>query len=286
MKYYFYLFYILLLASCADVQKAAQCLICVEMFQKGFNYDEFMKDSAIIDKIKSRLSFYDQVSLGSSLSKDNLEFVTKEISMQYFFKGAESQFDEKTTNQVKSCGQDNCEQLKLGLCENILSLEVGTCMKSVSRDVGNPVQQAGEKNIGLESLMKQFEQQKAATVQATQNDILNMLAKNQLLGNQNPAASFNPLINPLASLSGSLNGINNLNNLNNLSQLNPYNNVNNLSNQIYKQLPPDNISLLQVTQKYVDDTANKQWTPPKPLLLDNFQNNIGEQLKEISLLTT
>jgi hypothetical protein len=305
MKYYFYLFNILMIIiKAADVQKMIQCLICVNMFQKGFNYDEFMKDTTAVDKIRTRLSgYYDPVLLNSSLSKESLDYMTKEITMQYFFKGAETQFDEKTNNQVKTCQPEStCEKVKLSLCESILSLESGLCTNNIPgqesiRVVDNsnkqpsntpPAVDSNKNNLNVEALAKQFEllqnQQQKPSSNTFQNTLTNqqqMDYLNNLLGSKSPLMSLN---NNNGLLNSNFVGYNQL-------QQNPLLNNPGFNNNMYKQTTPDNISLLQVTQKYLDNNAvndsnQKQWTPPKPLLLDNFQNNIGEQLKEISLLTT
>jgi hypothetical protein len=303
MKFYltFNILMLLLYANCADVQKEVQCLICEEMFSKGFNFDEFMKDTQVIEKMKGRLPGADPLVVYSSLSKDNLEFIAKEVSMQYFFKGAESQFDEKTMSQVKGCTGQECEKLKLGLCENILSLEKGLCTTISEQkaspvcDIGLSAAAAAMDNKKLDSLVGQFEQQKGNTVGISQNDLINLINKNH-----------GYLSNPLDRMTNMGNqglGLQQLNTYAGMGGMgilnNPY--MNNpllgLSNEVYNKpnMTTDNISLLQVGQKYLEDPTNntanmgnigKQWAPPKPLLLDNFQNNIGEQLKDISLLTT
>jgi hypothetical protein len=46
------------------------------------------------------------------------------------------------------------------------------------------------------------------------------------------------------------------------------------------------ISLLELTPEYIkknfDSVPKSHWRPPKPVLLANFQGNIGDQLKDIS----
>ena len=47
-------------------------------------------------------------------------------------------------------------------------------------------------------------------------------------------------------------------------------------------------SYLELTPDYIENNFNSNpkshWQPPKPVLLENFENNIGSQLKEISQL--
>jgi hypothetical protein len=51
-----------------------------------------------------------------------------------------------------------------------------------------------------------------------------------------------------------------------------------LGQSSYLELTPEYI------QKNFDSTPKSHWQPPKPVLLENFENNIGSQLKEISNL--
>jgi hypothetical protein len=50
----------------------------------------------------------------------------------------------------------------------------------------------------------------------------------------------------------------------------------------------NDISLIELTPDYIkknmDSTPKSHWTPPKPVLLNNFEKNIGDQLKDISSL--
>jgi hypothetical protein len=271
-----------------DLQKTIQCLICEDMFQKGFNYEEFMKDASAIDKIKNRLSGnFDMNVLSTTLNKDNLEFVTKEISMQYFFKGAESQFDENTSKQIKLCNENNaqqqCEKVKLGLCENILSFESGLCTYINS----SPIRPVNDNKVvdspGIANhtaLPNNIQQMQDTFSQQSQGNNMHSFhsnkAANQFMNSNMYTNAFNPAMLGAAGYP-------------------PYMMNNGMASMVNMQalpLTPDNISLLQVSQKYlennnaIDDSKQKQWNAPKPVLLDNFQSNIGDQLKDISLLTT
>ena len=47
-------------------------------------------------------------------------------------------------------------------------------------------------------------------------------------------------------------------------------------------------SYLELTPEYIsnnfDSEPKRHWQPPKPVLLENFEHNIGGQLKDISNL--
>lgn len=53
---------------------------------------------------------------------------------------------------------------------------------------------------------------------------------------------------------------------------------------------PQEISLLELTPEYItknfDSKPKTHWTPPKPVLLKNFETSIGSQLGDIAKLTT
>jgi hypothetical protein len=114
--------------------------MCQEMFEYDFNYEKFLKDETKTNKIKSQFEdlLKNKLNLKKYFSKENLESVSKEISMEYFFKGEESQFsNQDNMDKYKSCkvlksGIDiNCDNLKYKLCENILSYEKGICLKKI-----------------------------------------------------------------------------------------------------------------------------------------------------------
>lgn len=127
-----------------SIKKNLNCKICQEMFEVEFNYEKLLKDDTKLNQIKTELINFWQ-SQGQKLSdinpkkyffKENLESISKEISMEYFFKGEESQFSNEENNmeKFKNCkntkvGNDKiCDELKLRLCENILSYENGVCL--------------------------------------------------------------------------------------------------------------------------------------------------------------
>ena len=120
------------------------------MFQYEFNYEKLLKDDTKINFIKS---FFAEISendfnLRDYFSKDNLDFLSKEISMQYFFKGEDSLFaSEEHMEKFKNCKNlkaseatengslnsnnnifNQCEIMKLKMCENILTFEADVCV--------------------------------------------------------------------------------------------------------------------------------------------------------------
>lgn len=174
-----------------------KCQICQEMFKYNFDFDKITQDTNI-NKI---------------YPKDKLESTAKEISMQYFFKGAESQFESMIPVDVdfSNCKfvntDEKCERLKNKLCESLLSLEKHQCEVKTNYNLK-------KKNvIHFEDDFKNSDQNK-----------------------------FNKM------------------------------------------------SLIQLTPEFIgdnfDSTPKVHWKPPKPVLLQNFENSIGSQLKEISQLTS
>jgi hypothetical protein len=193
------------------------------MFAIDFNIDQFLKDSNKINLVKNNIqnTFPNRLTeVKNLLSNDNLQFMSQEISMQYFFKGAENQIDEKYTPLLQQCkmkqsGIDKtCDNLKLNICESILSYTAGYC---------------------------------SAVPKITEG--INMPISSSMIQNEN---------------------------------------VPNMSNT--GQPNPDNISLIELTPSYIennfDSKPKSHWIPPKPVLLENFERSMGDQLKEISYLTT
>ena len=126
-----------------SIKKSLNCKICQEMFQYDFNYEKFLKDELKLNSLKSQFEelLKNKFYLKKYFTQDNLETVSKEISMEYFFKGEESQFsNQENMEKFKSCkilksGIDiNCDNLKLKLCENILSYENEICFKKIYKE--------------------------------------------------------------------------------------------------------------------------------------------------------
>lgn len=123
------------------IKNLLDCKMCQEMFEYDFNYEKMLKDESKISFIRSQFEEFGQVKFNFKdyFSSENLEFVSKEISMQYFFKGEETQFsndsNDENINKFKKCknikvGKDNiCDELKFKFCESILGYEKGTCLK-------------------------------------------------------------------------------------------------------------------------------------------------------------
>ena len=125
------------------IKKSLNCKMCLEMFEFDFNYEKLLKDETRLNFIKSQFEELGQnkFNFKKYFTKENLESVTKEISMEYFFKGEESQFsNEANMDKLKNCknlksGTDKiCDNLKLKLCENILSFDNGTCLKKIFKE--------------------------------------------------------------------------------------------------------------------------------------------------------
>jgi len=187
-------------------QISIKCILCHDLFKYDFDYDKLLKEMK---------------------HNNDIELVAKEISMQYFFKGGDIQFEGQIPDGINfnNCKLDKltqqCEKLKAKLCENVLSLKIGSC------------------NNQLE-------------IQTNKDNILKF---------QNSPKSISE-------------------NINTDSKTNNYSPTN----------PPNNISFFQLTPEYIsqnfDSTPKSHWQPPKPVLLQNFQTNIGDQLNEISLLSS
>ena len=111
-----------------EYTKLVQCKVCEEMFGYNFNYDEYLKND---NNIKYLNEFFKDSPLDRVhyLGKDNMEFITKEISMQYFFKGNDLQIDNAIIDNCKPKSDDKkCRQYKLTSCAKILSFEDSVCL--------------------------------------------------------------------------------------------------------------------------------------------------------------
>lgn len=184
-------------SSNQELSKDLQCRVCNEMFNYDFDFERFLHEKSLIEVICQN-GKYDVPSI---------EIASKEISMQFFFKGGDSQYE--SYDNIVNCKklkvkEEKCEKSKAKLCESILSLEENICHSSS----GNQV----------------YEFPKYKHESSSQD-----------------AEKFNKM---------------------SLLELNPEYVVNNF-----------------------DSIPKTHWKPPKPVLLQNFENNIGDQLKEISILT-
>jgi hypothetical protein len=179
-----------------------QCQICIQMFKYDFDYDKLMKGENKFDS-------------------ESVENLAKEISMQFFFKGGEIQFDSLIPSDINfsKCKLDNndrCTNLKMKFCESILNFDKNVCTGKIRKteDPNNFIK------------------------------INNSGANNSIPFRENSPKSVNDF---------------------------------------------NNISLIEMTPDYVtqnfESTPKNHWNPPKPVLLQNFENSMGDQLKEISFLT-
>lgn len=166
-----------------------KCKICYEMFPE-FDFDKLTNDANKIKMIKNLEN-----------SDERIILIAKEISMQYFFKGAEAQFENK--DEINECNQNNtqCGKVINEVCEQILNLKKNTCS-------------------------------------------LNKI--NNFLKPENENETKNPM------------------------------------NYSFMDLKT------QITPSYIQENFNSEpkshWTPLKPVLLQNFERSIGDQLKDISSL--
>ena len=242
-----------------DKHKLIQCKLCQEMFNFNFNFDEMLKSKKIenIKKVFDSLQ-EEPDELKGYFSKDNLEFVLKEISMQYFFKGGDSLFDSEDNNSsLKNCKDsdspnEKCDLNKLKICEKVLTFELGMC---------------SDLKIHLKNMMINHSNKKNQAVQS--NKLINKKSLN-IQSHKNME----------------------LENLRKQSQ----ENIINYPKYQFKETDKDpdvikqfgDISLLEMSPEYIknnfDSTPKSHWKPPKPVLLQNFERNIGDQLKDISSL--
>lgn len=238
-----------------DKFKLIRCKICQEMFDCDFNYEVFLKSNKI-SIIQKAFGPLDKKDLKDYFNKDNMEFVTKEISMEYFFKGAESQSEELNALKTKTCknnqDKEECEHWKLETCEKVLSFEQGICVdmkvhfknlitKNRSGSTSTPDNNVksypvGKDNDSIINFKKYFFKQK----------------ENRVGIDRDP-----DLIKQYGDMS--------------LLELSP-------EAKIPETIPSTNPEVLNS----FDTTTKSHWKPPKPVLLQNFQSNIADQLKDIS----
>jgi hypothetical protein len=199
--------------------------------------------------------------------------------MQYFFKGAESQFDETISLQYNHCKQkkigidDKCDAMKLSLCENILSFEKRLCL-DIKKHFSNFLLNK-RKDRGTEEVLKRKEitRKDAYSSNGEVEENIKKFSNFRLKQKQNEITSL-----------GNLNEINKK--LQQFKQLNIE--APSKSNDMIKNF--SETSLLELNPEYIeknfDSKPKSHWKPPKPVLLENFENSIGDQLKDISFLAT
>ena len=257
--------------------KLIQCKLCQDMFDFNFNFEDMLKGKKI-DRIKRAFDPLkeNEEDLKGYFTKDNMEFILKEISMQYFFKGADSGLDEGLSLKLKECKSKSavnyysdssiklakeCEHIKLGQCEKILNFEEGICLdfnshiKNIMKNITNK-----KNNLTPKLNLRKFSEEKTIPPSYNEDTILNFkkyhfkqreLDENSL-GEEKNFKKYSE------------------------------------SNSDVRKF--NDISLIELTPEYIkknmDSTPKTHWTPPKPVLLNNFEKNIGDQLKDISSLAT
>jgi hypothetical protein len=240
-----------------DKHKLIQCKLCQEMFKFNFNFDEMLKSKQIenIKKVFDSLQVHPD-ELKGYFSKDNMDFVLKEISMQYFFKGGDSLPDESQNLKLKNCKEknssDECENIKLQICQKVLSFEEGICVNMKKH----------LKNLMMKASLNKSE------ISVLKESNIDKIEKNMTFQTKNS---------------------DNLKRQDNQGILN-------FQKYQFKQRDKDpdvvkqfgDISLLELSPEYIknnfDSIPKTHWKPPKPVLLQNFERNIGDQLKDISSL--
>lgn len=234
----------------SDNDKLIQCKVCQEMFERDFDSENFIKDDQTQTSI---INFLINPKIQISTDKEKIKSLSREISMQYFFKGAETQFDAKNTEELNKCKlskQSNCIQFKLKLCDGILSLEESFCVSKMLKRIDDNMKRIVQENENKK--MTSF-------LGGMNNNIVNTVSQPQIMNNNFFDLIKNQLSLPQALASPS---------------------------QV------ENISFVEVNHTYpppqppVENLRKEAWQPPKNVLLDNFQSNIGDQLKEISVLST
>ena len=259
--------------------KIIQCKICQFSFKFNFNYDKLLEDSNSINIIKKFfVNTIDNDELESFFKKDNIENLSKEVSMQFFFKGSENQFMGKNFLDYSDCKENKkersfCDDLRLRLCDEILGNEklcpnIGQYLVKSDKTSANEIQKLQD-IVSTKLQKKSFLQSSIVTNTVPQNSNLNDILQNlqQLNFKQIHPNQRN----------------------NNKNQIkNYYNKKNELNNK--NEGFPNNINFLQLTPNYINRNLSSKpkahWRPPKPVLLQNFENSITDQLKDIGFLTT
>ncbi len=263
----------------------SQCNVCFEMFKFDFNFEQLEKDQ-VFTQLKSIIKDFSSQFGGLTL---NMEAVAKDVAMKYFSKNDDKtlkDFDQQC--KVTKAGVNlECDSKKNGFCDKLLSLKDKQC----SDIIKSKKEKAADSSKDISMIMN------------TLNNNSNENGNNQLSMQNSQQASINNENNPLEHLSriinqesdkflGNPNSNPSNNNYNSANQTNQYFGNSNLpiSNKNYYQQS----SLLEISPPAITDIKptqfnfkepNHQWTPPKPIVLDNFQDNLGTQLKEISYLT-
>ncbi len=269
-----------------NIKKLINCKVCQFSFNFNFNYDKLLEDVTSINNMKKFfVNTIDNEELEALFKKENIENISKEVSMQYFFKGSENQFIGQKFIDYTDCKENKkeksfCDQVKLKLCDDILGMD-NFCPNIkqllIKNNSNNNADVSEIQKLQTNQLFKQknksFLQSNMVTNTVPQNanlmDILSNLKQlnfKQISPNK-PTAPSNSLIN-------------------NFMKKNKFN-PNFMKNN---DLANNNINFLQLTPEYINRNLSSKprthWAPPKPVLLQNFQKSITDQLKDIGFLTT
>lgn len=266
-----------------NIKKLINCKVCQFSFNFNFNYDKLLEDIATINNMKKFfVNTIDNEELESLFKKENIENMSKEVSMQYFFKGSENQFIGQKFIDYTDCKENKkeksfCDRVRLNLCDDILGYDsfCPNIKQYLIKSVNNvtPEIQKLQNNHLVRQKNKSFLQSNIVTNTVPQNtnlmDILSNLKKlnfKQIAQNKQRVPQ-NALINSFMKK----------------NKLN----ANLLKND---ELSGNNINFLQFTPEYISRNLSSKprshWAPPKPVLLQNFQKSITDQLKDIGFLTT
>jgi hypothetical protein len=288
--------------------KQLQCAICLQMFTVNFDYEQITKNLQYSHNIKKYLAKIgkDESEIDKLMNKDKFNNLAQDVAMQYFFKGADSQFEEKINKNFNSCKlrppmeDQPCDKLRLGLCEDLLSYDREICINSFSgsstynliktnnaHDLNNSnsfnnlniqsLNEIPEIGSSLKPIRKQMENNNNLNnMNNNNNNLFNFPSTSSLLKFKQQEQEQESEINGLAKLQNILKNNNNNNNQ-----------YNSLRHQMNEDKPAD-ISLLELSPSYIKKNYSSipktHWQPPKPVLLENFDRNIGSQLQEISIL--
>ena len=265
--------------------KFIQCKICQYSFKFNFNYDKLLEDSSSTSSIKRFfVNSIDNEELENIFKKDNIENLSKEVSMQFFFKGSENQFVGQNLIDYTDCKENKkeksfCDDLKLKLCDEILGSE------KICLNISNLLKQ-NNKNIKIDEIKK---------LQNSKNLPSNSDQKNKSFLQSNILTNTLPQNTNLMDMLKNLKQLNfkqksgeKQPHINNLSK--SFLNKNSKNNQETREFAKSNMNFLQLTPEYINRNLNSKqkshWKPPKPVLLKNFESSVTDQLKDIGFLTT
>lgn len=279
----------------ANLSDLAQCRICYEMFSFRFDFDVYQGNPDIENKINAvvnRLRSEPEVVVTEPVNQLG---IAQEIAMKFFLKSGEIQLDEshKASCEKKAIGvSSQCDKMKFETCELIMSN--GNTCENLSRllirsDNGNSSPIQNRVNSAYDNYPQNSMPGSSQNFMEQNNfKIADTLTQNSSQIDEGSIES------KLVKLSKILNKETDqlVNGPSSLIQ----DNQNTLSHQVSKFEMPLPISLIDVSpeikgtsnqysQNNIQSQNNQGWTQPQPVLFNNFQENLGNQLKEISYLT-